>query len=1109
MRKKGCFSILFILLFSQFSNHALALPIASYPPDVKGTTATPPGPATMQTVKIDITGNSKPNPKVIWVQSDTDIWKATFDDGTPATTSTHGAGVTAEPLKKEISFTLDMKKPEYEPKIMIDSLGNAYPIKYVQNLGITNLDYANGQFEFASGTKPGYTLGGTSAKLTVKTGWPISPTNKWQYDTRYDHAPKYMAEYYVYLEADYQGYIVEKKKMRVQESATLQVGETKNLKAEISTREYDQADFGQWFDVSTSDKTEWSSSNKSVAVVDASGKVTAKGKGTAKITAKWKKAPYYLYGEATITVGEGGGGGTDPGDPVPSSGCTRPTPSGNVIDVPLNDPNVSAVIKADSRGSERFNVLDGIPTSESLYGNVLAKSYLHQNKFVEMNGKCTYNITVNRTYTLTWDPGKTEMGPDKKPRTVPDPQTDTETVTKSYPVERDYSFWVIDNLEVYQINEATLQNYAFEGNGIRIQPSGYAPPSYATAQSGGFTPPSPSTTVEAPPGSKSGGKEKPDVSGENLESFAQDAVYKVKVKNDTLTFNGSTIISGAETEEKGPRPGQIPVAPQIGQNVLYSPGNIIPISKTNKANQTSSGTIYYGVMSGSINGGADKSFPIYGINSVTVHTPVVIYPSVSDDRAHNQKTKPATGRSAIILDRPFTVEMPNSGLHTNYLGYGNRNYLKYIGSKQVRFPFDVYDGAKTAFYPKNTWIEVDKSKESYNFFLPVWVDEGFYSVEFRTIAHNAPAGATQQTNANLDLAHHIAYDTVPVDAIGRVYDFRITDIADYYWESVFRVKPGSSVPTGAFYWVGLNGIDGAVRGNTSKYTLPIRPGSHPLYKNAVIKTGYHFKFDLKTKGNMFGPQDQIVITPAFDFIHASTGKRVAVDLYYNTGSSKFVKIGSAADKVQRYVILNERLRNVPIEEMTDAALYKYDHEYTFNQVAGIGRSQFVQNFIQKWSKQKTPVGSFSLLRLPEGVRTLIGPKAGIPSGVDLARVNAAVQKWYGEYSLPADLYAVAAGANVAEYGRTHGGLTDKSPIFLKNGYIVVNFNIETIRNGEIKSPYLQYINAPLMNQWQGMEGFARTVRDPHGRTFSLRDGDVVFYHADKSSRDDFRSMVTH
>lgn len=207
--------------------------------------------------------------------------------------------------------------------------------------------------------------------------------------------------------------------------------------------------------------------------------------------------------------------------------------------------------------------------------------------------------------------------------------------------------------------------------------------------------------------------------------------------------------------------------------------------------------------------------------------------------------------------------------------------------------------------------------------------------------------------------------------------------------------------------------------------------------------------------------------------------------------------------------MNERLRNVPAEELTDTALYKYDHDYTFNQVAGIGRSQFVQNFIRKTTKQRTAVGSFSLLRLPEGVRTLIGPKTDLPPSVDPARANAAVQKWYGEYSLPADLYAVAAGTNVAEYGRTHGGLTDKSPIFLKDGYIVVNFNIETVRDGNTDKPHLQYIDAPLMNQWFGLEGFRRSADDPYGRTFALLDGDVVFYHADQSSRGDFRSMVTH
>lgn len=797
-----------------------------------------------------------------------------------------------------------------------------------------------------------------------------------------------------------------------------------------------------------------------------------------------------------------GGGGAD-------VVCEDPSPSGAVREAALNNPNVSAVIRADSRGSEKFNVLDGIPTSESLYGNVHAKSYLSKHKFIEMQGKCSFEVTVNREYDLTWDPQKPVPLPGGGTMLVPDPQTDTDSLTKSYTIEREYSFWVIDNLEVYKIDEAKLWNYAFNGGGIVISPNGYNPPNYSSSKSSGFTPPSPPSSIDAPRGSKSGGTQRPDISGEDLSSFAENSVDNVKVSNDTLTFNGTTIMDGAETETSGPTPGTIPVAPQIGSDVLYKPGNMIPSSKENRADQPSTGTIYYGLMSGNIHGGDNKSFPIYDINPVTVHTPVVIYPEVSDDQAHNQKTHPASGRSAIILDRPFTVAMPNSGQHTNYLGYGNRNYIKYIESKQIRFPFDVYDETKTTFYPKNEWITVNKSQESFTFNLPVWVDEGFYQAEFRTIAENSPSQATHQNNANLNLTHHIAFDTVPVDVIGRVYDFRVTDVADYNWETVFRTSVGQAAPSGASYWVGMHGIDGATRNITSRYTLPIRPGSHPLYKNAVIKTGYHFKFDLKTKGNMFGKQDQLTITPTFYYIHPKSGTRIPVDLYYHTGQSNYVKIGSPRDTVQRYVILNERLRNVPEEELIDTALFKYDHYYTFGQIAGISRTQFVSRYISKTAKQKTGIGQLNLLRLPEEIRTFVGPKMNLPSGVNPARANASVQKWYGEYSLPADLYAVPMGTNVGEYGRTHQGLTDQSPLFLKKGYIVVNFNIETVQNGNTASPYLQYIQAPLMNQWYSMEGFRRSVIGSYGRTLPLKDGDVVFYDTDHSSRDDFRSLVTH
>ncbi len=252
-------------------------------------------------------------------------------------------------------------------------------------------------------------------------------------------------------------------------------------------------------------------------------------------------------------------------------------------------------------------------------------------------------------------------------------------------------------------------------------------------------------------------------------------------------------------EEKAPTPGAIPAPPMIGQDVLYGKGYLIDASKTNKANQPSTGTITYSLIKG-IGGGANKTFSIVGINPVTVHTPVVNYASVSDDQAHNQKTQPTAGRSALILDRPFTVTIPTSGPHKDIKGYGNRDYAKYVRDKQVRFPFDVYKADRTSFVPKDTWVSIPVGQLQTTFYLPVWVDEGHYDVLFRTFAENSPASFTSQMNANLDLSNHVAAQAVPVEVIGRLYDFRITDIADFAWESVFRTQKGSATPTGNAYW---------------------------------------------------------------------------------------------------------------------------------------------------------------------------------------------------------------------------------------------------------------------------------------------------------------------
>ncbi|MEK4364038.1 DUF5704 domain-containing protein [Paenibacillus sp. FSL M8-0212] len=834
-----------------------------------------------------------------------------------------------------------------------------------------------------------------------------------------------------------------------------------------------------------------------------------------------------------------------PDDPIPDgkAACKPNINPPNEIASPqveYMDPGAQGHILADDPTNDiHFDATLGIPTSEHLYANTWAMNYLFQHTFGKQKGTITYDCTADITYARTWKVKQPAL-PGPNGTTIPQPDTqgsDEYPHQYKFSFERNYSYWKINNVELYSIEQAEMENYALpDGGRITLWPQEYTAPDLEMEHDEEVeihVIPQETGEISFVPDVVAGdGYEPPEVPDDTelLKGIAEGQTGPPDVKNDALdfTWEGSTtkVMDGSTVVENGPDPAQIPAPTKIGsykntgEQVLYADQLLIPQDRLNRANTESTGEIEYALHPTTLGGSQGMTFPINSINMVTVHTPVVNYSLVSDDQPHNQKTVPNMSRSALILERPFTVRIPTSGQHLDagsYPGYGDRDYAKYYRIKQVRFPFDVYSADRTQFYPRNTWIDVQVPVLDTTFYLPVWVDEGDYQVEFRNIAENAPSNfSTQpkidaQPDANTDLYYHAASDEVSVEVIGRLYDFEITDIADYNWELVFRRFKNSLAPTWISYWTGTQDIDGDKRGNKPQFTVPIRPGSHPLqgYQNVAVKTGYHFKFDFKTKGNMFGPRDGIRLTPTFDFVSKDGSTRVPVDLYYSTNQRNFIRIGSTEDQVKRFVILNDRLRQVPSEQLRDTATYKYNR-YGEIHPGMMSERAYQEYYRDKFTKMKTPVGGYSLLLIPEQLRTFIGPKTNIPTtaSADVLRANAAIQQWYGEYSLPAEPYVVQAGTNLAEYGRTHGGLDAKSPIFLKDGYVVVNFNFESIREGNLAAPHLQYIHAPLMNQWL-LEGFQREVEDSYGNSFTLRDGDVVFYHADRSSRDDFSAQVPH
>ncbi|MEK3687286.1 DUF5704 domain-containing protein [Paenibacillus sp. FSL R10-2736] len=787
--------------------------------------------------------------------------------------------------------------------------------------------------------------------------------------------------------------------------------------------------------------------------------------------------------------------------------CTEPVPD-QTISGEFLDPGVAAEIRADQRGNEQFDVLQGIPSSESLYGHASAKSYLYQNKFVEMKGTCTYNIKINKTYTLKWDPTKpapTGGG------SVPDPKSEPKPVVYPYSISRPYSYWTVNTLEIYALTRSLLMNDALPGGQLTIEPSGYTAPEFSTEIKGKFLPPQAPASITIPSSDVQGGTTKPEPPDE-LEAFrskAEEAAKKIQVQNDSFVFIGQTIMNGSEVTETGQAPGTIPNPQLVGDNVLYSPGNMIDPTHLNASHLSSSGEITYAPMNGNINGSSGvKSYPINGINSVTVHTPVVNYSLLPDDnRPYDQRMDPDYDRTVLILDRPFTVHFTESGQHLNIPGYGNRDYGKYTQNKRIQFPFDVFQEGQ--YYPENTWINIPVGTPYMNFTMPTWVNEGNYTIHTQSWAINAPSDGAElcQVNLNGNLANYCAAESFNVGVVGRLFDFRIWDIGDFRFEKVFRTGTGNLDHSSAMYYTGGNDENGAptALSGQRQWHLPIRKGSHPTEQLTVPHNGYSFLFDFRTIGNLWQPGEGIRIEPSFYFIPKTGGSAAPVDLYYDVSGSgnKMIGVGSSKDKLSytRTYRLADGLRNISGGELSTAASYEYNYILT---EAERGQTNWLK-FYEKYIKRKTEISEgYKLEILPYTSRTLVGP-TNIPNGVNPIAAVRSVQHWYGEYNLPIAPYILPKGTNIVTLANHYGGALDgHEQEFITGGYILVKFEIYTLKNSDAGTRILGY-KAPEANMW-AIEGQMTADTDEMGQTFSFTSGDIILFESDFSVRNDYQGQ---
>lgn len=732
-------------------------------------------------------------------------------------------------------------------------------------------------------------------------------------------------------------------------------------------------------------------------------------------------------------------------------------------------PEEVAKIASNTMNGEIYEVKDSIPTSENVYATVRVYNYLFRYGYKKVTKNSTSVVTFVQPYVCN---GKTA------------------NVSTSYEVPVKTEYYKLAYLEVYSVESATLVNKVLPGESVKLTPNSSTMPSIVYEVPTSYVSESVANkTVTLPK------LEIPNMKyAKQTVGSTEYAMYEAAtpmVRNDKLVIEGKVITDNEWCYSTSKAPNKI--YPSImPQKTLYREGLTIS-EKILNGKYDSSGTVTF-VKGKNINGtSGERVTANVTPNHVTVHTPVVNKTTLDNSNItnNNQKINSAAtsskGETAkiLVLDQTFKLTISNSGTHKDSKGYGTRVYnygqgvdkTSFAKNKQVRFPFDVYyvNGNEKIFIPKNTWYDLNVSKETFEFLLPAWVKEGTeddreYYIETRVIAENNQADTnniSSSEDCNKTLETYSATKKIFVEVVGRLYEFLITGTNDPSW----KLEGNLNVPKQPLG-----------QANQNKFST--------AYKYA-LKLGYSAAFDVKTLGTK---SDSITITPkTFWYVDKTTNKVQEIDLYYHSVKEKYIKIGTAKDNSIINVNLTNSIRNVPVSEKTDSLrIQKSKYNYTTNNNIGTF-TKIVMPMSLRMSYNNVPTYLAINLYGTNNKNTFLQTIA--KSKVTEDMVINSVGHWYGEYRLPASTLAI-------EKGKTANANSN----FLKNGYIIVQFGIES--NYQSWS-YLSYNKPNNSTQWQ-KEGSTTSVTLPNGNTVNIPGtGTAIVYEANQRANNDYESTGTH
>ncbi|MCR4902048.1 MAG: hypothetical protein K6A23_04255 [Butyrivibrio sp.] len=359
-------------------------------------------------------------------------------------------------------------------------------------------------------------------------------------------------------------------------------------------------------------------------------------------------------------------------------------------------------------------------------------------------------------------------------------------------------------------------------------------------------------------------------------------------------------------------------------------------------------------------------------------------------------------------------------------------------------------------------------------------------------------------------------------------------------------------------------IDGTLLGSWSSLdTITLTNGKSTQFSGlGALWKGQTFSFLVKTMANLTsdnGNMDRVEIVPTFTYVDGS-GNKVDSDhlkVFYNNsdGSGAYIEYGTSRDTISTNwaaTSIGSKMQkgSYYTDEMTDTENGGSARKYHFGDWAGYTADLYntghmltgddaltSENILNRsvntyclssiilnpklrlfsgeweqlsWNTKGTALEYESVKRYSD--LDMDGSEDSLWESSDTQRFRTSMQTWYGQYHIPEDIYVVDLnkhpGFDMETYMTTASGglgITEDDEIFEKGGYLIINFDIKTYKDGNL---HMKYLGASSDGDMWTKEGFNTSKLS--GDTTSIpsyEEGDVVVIDLEKSVTDKYSAGI--